>query len=85
MQRCILTVGSMMLSVSVVYLISLWEQRRASRRSEIDGIPPIDEYLRDRIGGGQSGLKDRISRGKLRVTVPDAGRSSKIAKPKPID
>ena len=53
MERCILTGGVMLLSVSVVYLISLYE-RRKSNKAEIDGIPTIDMYIRDRIGNSQS-------------------------------
>lgn len=98
MERYILTGGTMLLSVSVVYLISLWERRRAphkSEKSEIDGLPTINIYMRDYIGNGQLSLKDRISAskksetlslyGKLRVVIPIDVKSSKISKPIPYD
>lgn len=84
MERCVFTAGTMMLGVSVVYLISLYERHKANK-SEIDGIPTIGIYIRDYIGNGQLSLRDRIAAGKLRVVVPVDKKSTKISKPIPMD
>ena len=98
MEQCILTGGTILLSVSAVYLISIYDSALLYQwgrlDSELDGIPPIDEYIRDCIGNSQPSLRDRISAtskskisslyGKLRVTIPIDKKSSRITRPKQI-